>query len=78
LLPLRPGAVAALTVKNYDKRLGVLTIGKDKAGRDRKNSLPTSIASFFTEQTLGKLHAAALIARSHGSFWNKDACKCIF
>jgi hypothetical protein len=41
LLPLCQGAVAGLTVKNYYKRLGVLTIGKEKAGRDRKISLPT-------------------------------------
>jgi integrase len=78
LLPLRPGAVAALCVKNYDKRLGVLTIGKDKAGRDRKISLPASTAAFFTEHTIGKLPATALIARSDGSFWNKDAWKRVF
>lgn len=78
LLPLRPGAVAALTVKNYDKPLGVLTIGKDKAGRDRKISLPSSTAAFFTENTHGKLPTAALIARGDGSFWHKDAWKRIF
>ena len=38
LLPLRPGALAALTVANFEKRIGVLTIGKDKAGRDRRSS----------------------------------------
>ena len=47
LIPLRPGAVAALTVSNFDKRLGVLTIGKDKAGRDRKITLPPSTAAFL-------------------------------
>ncbi len=78
LLPLRPGAVAGLTVQNYDKRLGVLTIGKDKAGRDRKISLPTSTAVFFNEQSANKLPTAPLIARGDGSFWVKDAWKRIF
>jgi len=31
LIPLRPGALAALTVAKFDARLGVLAIGKDKA-----------------------------------------------
>jgi len=39
-VPLRPGAMAALTVGSFNKRLGVLTVGKDKAGRDRKIKLP--------------------------------------
>ena len=78
LLPLRPGAVAALVVKNFDKRLGVLTIGKDKAGRDRKIALPASTAQFFSEQAQNKLSGAPLIARSDGRFWDKDAWKRIF
>lgn len=48
-LPLRPGAVAALTVGNFDKRLLTLTVGKDKAGKDRKITLPDSTAAFFAE-----------------------------
>jgi site-specific recombinase XerD len=75
LLPLRPGAVAALIVASYDKRQGVLTIGKDKAGRDRKIKLPTSTAAFFAEQAKDKLPTAPLFARADGQFWNKDAWK---
>lgn len=75
LIPLRPGAVAALTVGNFDKRLGVLTVGKDKAGRDRKISLPASTASFFAEQAKDKLPTAPLIARADGKHWNKDSWK---
>lgn len=33
LLPLRPGALAALKVANFDKRTRALTIGKDKNGK---------------------------------------------
>lgn len=75
LIPLRPGAVAALTVASFDKRLGVLTVGKDKAGRDRKINLPTSTAAFFAEQAKDKLPTAPLIARADGQFWNKDSWK---
>ena len=75
LIPLRPGSVAALTVSSFDKRLGVLTVGKDKAGRDRKINLPTSTAAFFAEQAKDKLPTAPLIARADGQFWNKDSWK---
>lgn len=75
LLPLRPGAVAALTVGNFDKRLNVLVIGKDKSGKDRKITLPPSTAEFFTEQSKGKLPSAPLCARDNGKAWNKDSWK---
>jgi integrase len=78
LIPLRPGAVAALTAGQFDKRLGVLTIGKDKAGRDRKITLPASTAEFFAKQAANKLPAAPLIARADGQFWNKDSWKNLF
>ena len=75
LMPLRPGAIAGLTVGNFDKRLGVLTVGQDKAGRDRKISLPVVTAKFFTAQCKDKLPTAPLIARADGKPWNKDAWK---
>lgn len=75
LLPLRPGAVAALTVGNFDKRLGVLTVGKDKAGQDRKITLPASTAAFFAVQSKDKLPGAALCARDDGRAWDKDSWK---
>lgn len=74
-LPMRPGAVAAFTVSNFDKRLNALTVGKDKAGKDRKITLPASTASFFSEQAKGKLPSAPLFARADGSAWNKDSWK---
>lgn len=33
MLPLRPGALAALHVRDFDARLRVLTVGRDKNGR---------------------------------------------
>ena len=74
-VPLRPGALAALTVASFDKRLGVLTIGKDKAGRDRKIKLPPTTAAFFSERAKDKTPAAPLLARVDGKAWDKDAWK---
>lgn len=75
LMPLRPGALAALAVANYDRRIGVLTIGKDKAGRDRKIKLPEATAAFFAERTTDKLPAAPLFCRADGLPWDKDYWK---
>jgi integrase len=75
LVPLRPGAMASLTAGKFDKRLGVLTVGKDKSGADRKINLPKSTAAFFAEQVKGKLPTAPLVSRADGQFWNKDSWK---
>jgi integrase len=75
LLPLRPGALAALRVADYDKRLGALRIGKDKSGQDRKISLPETTNQFFSQMARDKLPGAPLIARGDGTVWNKDAWK---
>ena len=75
LVPLRPGAMAALVVGNFDKRLATLTIDKDKHGQDRKITLPPVTAAFFAEQCKNKLPTAPLLTRADGSAWNKDAWK---
>ena len=75
LLPMRPGAVAAFKVANFDARLNSLVIGKDKAGKDRKITLPASTAAFFVDQSKDKLPSAPLFARSDGASWNKDSWK---
>ena len=75
LVPLRPGAMAALVVGNFDKRLSTLTIDKDKHGQDRKITLPPATAAFFAEQCNNKLPTAPLLTRADGSAWNKDAWK---
>lgn len=72
MLPLRPGALAALTVGHYDKRLGVLTIGKDKAGGDRRISLPDSTAAFFASHCKDKLPGAYIFTNSAGRSWGRD------
>ena len=75
LLPLRPGALAGLTVRDFDNRTRSLTIGKDKNDNPRQISLPGVIAAFFAEQVRDKLPAAPIFARSSGEAWNKDAWK---
>lgn len=75
LLPLRPGALAALTVADFDKRLSVLTIGKDKAGQDRRITLPPETTKFFKELCNDKLPAAPIFSMADGKAWNKDYWK---
>lgn len=75
LLPLRPGALAALNAGHFDKRLGVLTVGKDKAGRDRRITLPKDTAAVFSAATTDKLPSAPLFTRTDGKRWDKDAWK---
>ena len=75
LLPLRPGALAALRACDFDARLQVLRIGADKAGRDRRIKLPAAIAAFFASAVKDKLPQAPLLSRSGGQAWNKDAWK---
>lgn len=75
LIPLRPGALAALTVASYDKRLKTITIGKDKEGQDRKMALPDATATFFADHCKDKLPNAPLLCRANGKAWDKDAWK---
>ena len=75
LVPIRPGALALLVAGSFDRRLGVLVVGKDKAGRDRKIKLPPQTAEFFTAHSRGKTPAAPLLARADGKAWTKDSWK---
>lgn len=75
LLPLRPGAVAALTAADFDKRTSELSIGKDKAGRNRRIVLPPAAAKHFAEQVSDKLPAAPLFMRANGQPWDKETWK---
>lgn len=75
LVPIRPGALAALQVNDFDPKLRTLIIGKDKQGQDRRISLPESTAAFFVEQRKGKLPTAPLLADDRGGHWNKDSWK---
>lgn len=73
LLPLRPGAVAALTAGAFDKRTAELTIGKDKAGDGRRIVVPTAAAQLFAVAVKGKLPGAPLFMRANGKAWDKES-----
>ena len=75
LLPLRPGAVAALTVADFDKQTSELTIGKDKAGIGRRIVVPATAAHLFAAATEDKLPAAPLFTRANGKPWDKNTWK---
>ena len=75
LLPLRPGAVAALTVGDFDKRTLELSIGKDKSGKSRRILLPAEATELFRKQARRKLPGAPLLARANGKPWDKNSWK---
>ena len=75
LLPLRPGALAALTAGDFDKRTAELTIGKDKTGKPRRIQLPLDAAKLLADQARDKLPGAALFMRANGKAWDKESWK---
>ena len=75
LLPLRPGALAALKAGDFDKRTSELTIGKDKTGKARRIQLPAGAAALLTAQSKNKLPAAPLFTRGNGKAWDKNSWK---
>lgn len=75
VVPLRPGALAGLTARHFNAKLGVLAIGKDKAGADRRIKLPQATADWFKGLAKDKLPTAPLLARADGRRWDKDAWK---
>ena len=74
-LPLRVGALAALKVGDFDRRLGMLKVGEDKHGQGRTIRVPPAMVAFLTEQSRSKLPAAPLFSRAQGQAWDKDAWK---
>ncbi len=75
LLPLRPGALAALRVGDFDARAGTLKVSHDKAGAGRLILLPEPSADLMREQAKGKLPSAFLFTQWNGKAWDKDAWK---
>lgn len=75
LLPLRPGALAAIKVSDFDKRTRTLTIGTDKNGVPRQISVPQTTADFLIKQCRSKLPSAWIFTRADGAVWSKDKWK---
>lgn len=75
LLPLRPGALAALKAGDFDKRTAELTIGNVKTGKPRRIQLPQEAAKLLADQAKDKLPSAALFMRVNGKAWDKESWK---
>lgn len=75
LLPLRPGALAALTVADFDKRTAELKIGKDKNGIPRRIKLPMAATALLAEQVKNKLPSVHIFRRANGTAWSKESWK---
>lgn len=72
LLPVRPGALAALTVADFDKRTSELTIRKDKNAKARKIEVSAAAAQLLTARSKDKLPGARIFMRSNGKAWDKE------
>jgi len=77
LTPVRPGALAQLTVANFNKRTGELTIpaGIDKGHGERRIPLSGTALALFAGQARNKTPAAPLFTRENGKAWDRDSWK---
>jgi integrase len=74
-LPLRPGAIAALAVSDFDKRTSELTVVKDKAGERRRILVPQAAAELFARAAQDKKADKPLFTRANGTAWDKNSWK---
>ncbi|WP_104657351.1 tyrosine-type recombinase/integrase [Ralstonia insidiosa] len=72
-VPSRPGELAVLRVRDFDRTQGTLALD-GKTGR-RVVPLSTAAVAFFTEQCKGKIAGALVFTQEHGAAWTKDAWK---
>ncbi|WP_341476561.1 tyrosine-type recombinase/integrase [Sandarakinorhabdus cyanobacteriorum] len=75
LLPLRPGAMAALNVEDFTSGTNELLVTKDKNGRSRRILLPPDTAKLFQELALGKAPGTPMFVRPNGKRWDRDSWK---
>ena len=73
LIGARPGELATLTVGDFNKDQGVLTL-RGKTGA-RTVAISTAAFEFFTKTSKDKTPAAPMLATSYGQAWNKDSWK---
>lgn len=73
LLPLRPGDVPKLLVKDLDTNNRMLRVPSGKGKDSRQIPLPNEAFAHLKECAKGKLPTAWLIARADSSQWKKEA-----
>lgn len=76
-LPLRPGALALLRVKDFDARTGSLRVATDKAGGGRWIPLSNDVVELFTAQCRWRQGQpdAPIFHRADGKGWDKQTWK---
>jgi site-specific recombinase XerD len=74
-LPLRPGALAKLTVSNFQQKESILKIGVDKNHSERRISLPPITSDFFKHQVKGRSPNEPLLPRANGKHWDNASWK---
>jgi integrase len=75
LIPLRPGAIAQLTVADFNKTQRTLFVPFDKANAKRKIPIGNQLFNFLEEATKNKLPKALIFTRSNGAPWEKHSWK---
>ena len=75
ILPVRPGALSALKVKDLDNLTRTLTIGTDKKVPSRQFTIPANTAEFLGELSKGKPQESLIFERADGAQWCKDKWK---
>lgn len=75
LLPLRPGALAALKVRDFDPKLAMLHVGDDKGGAQRWVPVSAQMAALLKEQAGNRAADLPLIPRPDGIAWDRHGWK---
>lgn len=71
-LPLRPGALAALSVGSFDIKLNTISIRADKGHEVRYIELPNALAGYLASQIDSRDPTEPLLPQPNGAPWNKD------
>ncbi|MBK2942441.1 site-specific integrase, partial [Klebsiella pneumoniae] len=69
---LRPGAMAALQVSDFDKRTSELSIGFDKARAKRRIALPGGAARLLQREVKGKKPSEPIFQNASGKQWDRN------
>lgn len=75
LLPLRPGPVAALRVRDFEERTRTLHVGNDKNGEPRLIGVPAVTANFLKAQSKGKGPNELVFTREDSKPWCRNTWK---
>jgi integrase len=75
LLPVRVGAIANLTVGDFDRKTGSLTVREDKGHPERFIHVGTAAAALLTAQSRDKTPSTLLFMRDNREKWTRATWK---